>query len=90
MDDLFSERSGAAPEEKRFKCRRSYFETVASSRTNRIKIGGMRSSSESWYSMIVESMEGIVNAGSITTLALSRIERCKPWTRPVIVDCYWE
>ena len=63
-------------------------ETVASSRTSRIKIRGMRSSSESWYSMIVESMEGIVNAGSIITLALSRMERFKPWTRLVTVDCY--
>ena len=65
-------------------------ETVASSRTSRIKIGGMRSSSESWYSMIVESMEGIVDAGSIITLALSGMERCKPWTRLVTVDCYGE
>ena len=38
--------------------------------------------------MIVESMEGIVNAGSIITLALSRMERFKPWTRLVTVDCY--
>ena len=74
---MISSESGAAPEEKRFKWRRPYFETVASSRTSRIKIGGMRSSSESWYSTIVESMEGIANAGSIITSASSRMGRFK-------------
>ena len=84
---MISSESGAAPEEKRFKWQRSYFETVAPSRTGRTKISGTRSSSESWYPTIVESMEGIVNAGSIITLALNRMGRCKPWTRPVTVDC---
>jgi len=62
---MISSESSAAPEDKRFKWQRSYFETVAPSRTGQIKIGGTRSSSESWYSTIAESMEGIVNTGSI-------------------------